>query len=81
MQYAGKDITSFTDDELISIYNSLCKQEENRTIASRNGKFVKNRNVGGAIVTKMSFPPPNPAFLELKSKITDEINKRELKVT
>ena len=80
MQYAGKDITLFWDNELLNIYHSLCKQENDRAIAGQNDKFNRDRMENGKLIKKMNFAPPNPNFIALKEAIKNEIKKRKLKV-
>ena len=80
MQYAGKDITLFWDNELLNIYHSLCKQENDRAIAGQNDKFNRDRMENGKLIKKMNFAPLNLNFIALKEAIKNEIEKRKLKV-
>lgn len=67
MKYGNKEIRYLWDNELIDVYNNLKQAEEKRVKASQHEKFKK-----------MEFAPINPAFLELKTEIENEIRKRKL---
>lgn len=80
MKYAGKEISNFWDDELISIWHSLDKQEKERSLAAQHEKFNSDRMINGKSVKKIDFAPSNPNFIALKEAIKNEIDKRKLKV-
>ena len=70
-KYLGKHLSSFTLWDLQNIKTSLEAAEAKREEASKHEKFT--RTDGKA----MQFPPPNPNFLILKSKIEEEIASRK----
>ena len=65
-KYCGKPLSSFSLWDLQGIKTSLEAAEARREEASKHEKF-----------NKMEFPPPNPNFLILKSKIEEEIASRK----
>lgn len=65
MNYLGKPISEHDLWALGEVLTSLKAAEKKREAASKHPKFEK-----------MEFPPPNPAFLELKSAIELEIKNR-----
>ena len=66
MKYLGKELSDYTLFELTAINNNLEAAEAKREEASKHEKF-----------NKMEFPPPNPAFLELKFEIIKEIKEKQ----
>lgn len=66
MIYAGKDLSDYNLWELGEILQKLLDAEQKREEASKHPKFLK-----------MEFPPPNPAFLNLKSEIEKEIRNKQ----
>ncbi len=73
MKYYNREISDLHDLALLQAYQNCEKIEEARLEASKHRKFDKNnsKNVG-------AFPPPNPAFIELKNELKSEIEKRKL---
>lgn len=67
MKINGKDISTLWDDELLAIHRQHQDMEAKRLKASTHEKFKK-----------MEFPSPNPAFVELKNAIINEIKNRKL---
>lgn len=67
------DVAALSNSELLSNFKNCLDAEEKRRQASSHVKFNKSneKNVG-------SLPAPNPAFLELKKALSDEITKRKL---
>ncbi len=63
--YRNKPLSDHTLPELELIWLDLRNAEIKREEASKHEKF-----------NKMEFPPPNPNFLILKSKIEEEIASR-----
>ncbi len=72
MIYAGKDLSDYDLWALGNILASLHAAENRRTEASKHRKFDKINNEKA-----MEFPPPNPAFLKLKSEVEAEIRKKQ----
>ena len=70
-KYLGKHLSSFTLWDLQNIKIGLEAAEAKREEAGKHEKFT--RTDGKA----MQFPPPNPNFLILKSKIEEEIASRK----
>ena len=70
-KYCGKPLSSLSLWDLQGIKTSLEAAEARRGEASKHEKFT--RTDGKA----MQFPPPNPNFLILKSKIEEEIRKKK----
>jgi hypothetical protein len=72
MNYQGKDLKTYFTSQLEAILGGLQSALDARNKASEHSKFNKNHDkyVG-------EFPPPNPAFLELKSAIEEELRKRK----
>lgn len=71
MNYQNKSLSSFFTSQLEAILKGLQAAEEKRNEASKHPKFDKSNKKG------MEFPPPNPAFLELKSAIIKELESRK----
>lgn len=67
MKYGNKEIHYLWDSELLNAYKDCKLAEEKRQQASQHEKFKK-----------MEFAPINPAFVELKTEIENEIRKRKL---
>lgn len=66
MIYNGKPLSEHSLWDLGIIETSLKEAITKREEASKHPKFKK-----------MKFPPPNPAFLELKSAVEAEIRKKQ----
>ena len=64
-EYLGRAITHYSLQELQTVLASLNASIARREEAAKHDKFKK-----------MEFPPPNPAFLELKNEIELEIKNR-----
>lgn len=77
MIYLEKEISTYTLQELELIYSNLKVAENRREEASKHIKFNEDREIKGKRVPKMEFPPPNPAFLELKAEIELEIERKK----
>lgn len=75
MNYLNKPLSDYSLWELGDIEKTLKKAEAKREEASKHPKFTTGMNKKKA----MEFPPPNPAFTELKSAIEEEIRKRQIK--
>lgn len=71
MQYAGKDISSLDLPQLEGILKGLCAAERERDKARSHQKFDKTSNKKA-----LEFPNINPAFIQLKNSIEEEIRKR-----
>lgn len=71
MKYGIKEIKELTDDELNSAYHDCLAQEKRRAEVANHSKFDKSnpKNVG-------SLPAPNPAFVELKNALKQELDNR-----
>ncbi len=69
--YLGKPLSSYNVWELGHILSSMNTAEAKRNEARQHEKFKKLDGKG------MEFPPPNPAFLKLKSAIEEEITSRK----
>jgi len=65
-KYCGKALSEYSLWDLQGIKTSLEAAETKRNEAASHEKF-----------NKMEFPPPNPNFLILKSKIEEEIASRK----
>ncbi len=78
MNYKGKPISEFSNEELLTTCHELAAVELAREEASKHEKFNIDRQINNKKVPKMDFPPPNPKFLELKLAIQTEINNRKL---
>lgn len=72
MKYNSREITEFSDNELIQTHNYFTDILSNRTEAAKNKKFDKQ--------TGMEFPQPNPEFLKIHTAIKKEIAERKLTV-
>lgn len=72
MNYQNKPLSEYSLWELGDIEKSLKEAEARREEASKHPKFDKASNKKA-----MEFPPPNPAFIELKTAIEEEIRKRQ----
>lgn len=66
MTYQGRELATFSLDELRAILTHMDGLLEAREKARTNPKFEK-----------MDFPPPNPEFINMKNAIVEEIGKRE----
>lgn len=73
MNYQNKPLSEYSFWELGDIEKLLKEAEAKREEASKHPKFTTGVDKKKA----MEFPPPNPAFLELKSAIEEEIRKRQ----
>jgi hypothetical protein len=75
MKYLNREISELHDLALMQAVMDLNEALAKREQASKHPKFDKNnsKNVG-------SFPPPNPAFVELKAALEAEMNNRKLKL-
>lgn len=72
MIYAGKELSDYDLWALGIILGSLHAAEKRREQASKHPKFDKFNNQKA-----MEFPPPNPAFLNLKSEVEKEIKRKQ----
>lgn len=73
MDYLGKPLANYS---LLALQNILAHFDimlAERDDASQHEKFTKG--VGNK--KALNFPPPNPAFIELKEAIEKEIGMRE----
>lgn len=77
MKYLNKELSDYTLPELELIWLGLNQAEAQREEASQHPKFNMDRTLGNKVVKKLDFPPPNPAFVELKSAIAEEIRKKQ----
>jgi hypothetical protein len=64
--YNGKPLSEYFTSQLEAILSGLQSAETSRNKAASHEKFKK-----------MEFPPPNPAFLELKTAIEEELKVRK----
>lgn len=71
--YLNKSLSDYSLWELGDIEKSLKEAEAKREEASKHPKFTTGVDKKKA----MKFPPPNPAFLELKLAVEEEIRKRQ----
>lgn len=67
MKYGHVDIKDLWNSELLQAYDDLRQSEAKRSEASKHEKFKKT-----------AFAPTNPAFIELKTAIINEIRTRKL---
>lgn len=73
MKYLSLELSEYSLWELGDIEKSLKEAEAKREEASKHPKFTTGVDKKKA----MPFPPPNPAFLELKSAVEEEIRKKQ----
>lgn len=73
MNYQNKPLSAYSLWELGDIEKTLKEAEAKREEASKHPKFTTGVDKKKA----MEFPPPNPAFLELKLAVEEEIRKRQ----
>lgn len=73
MKYLNKNLSDYSLWELGDIEKTLKDAETKREEASKHLKFTTGVDKKKA----MEFPPPNPAFLELRSAVEEEIRKRQ----
>lgn len=68
-------VSELSDAEVITNFKNCLDAEEKRRQASSHIKFDKNNDK-----TVGPLPKSNPAFLELKRALQDEITKRKLEI-
>lgn len=73
MKYLNKDLSDYSLWELGDIEKSLKDAKAKREEASKHPKFTTGIDKKKA----MPFPPPNPAFLELKLAVEEEIKRKQ----
>ncbi len=67
----NKKPSELDDWTLVEAWEKCGQVLKEREIASKHPKF----NDGPK---RMAFPPPNPAFVEMKNSIEEEMKKRKL---
>ena len=72
--YLGKALGDYSTEELKNILLGLEHHHNNREAA--RPMFSQDRQVKGAKVKKIQFPPPNPNFIKLKVAIENELALR-----
>lgn len=75
MKIGTKEISELSDSEIIANFKNCLDVEEKRRQAATHNKFNKanEKNVG-------PLPSSNPAFLNLKEALQNEITKRKLEI-
>lgn len=73
IKYLNKELSEYSLWDLGLIERQLSLAEDKREEASKHPKFTTGVDKKKA----MPFPSPNPAFLELKSAIEEEIRKKQ----
>lgn len=68
--YNGKPLSSMDLWALGALLDYLTDQEDRRALARKHKKFNDPK-------TKLTLPPPNPKFIELKNAVETEIRKRQ----
>lgn len=67
MQFAGKEISELTNEQLSDLTRQLADMSDRRDKVASHSKF-----------NNMEFPPPNQAFLKLQKEVNEEIKKRSM---
>lgn len=71
MKFRDKEISQMTDAELLSASQAITTMQNNNDLA-RSSEQYKER------MKSRPLPETNPAFLELKQALTDELDKRKI---
>ena len=80
--WMGLDIPKLHDLALVQAYKTCLAQEKRRDEASKHPKFNQGfeHPLTKRKVPAMELPPPNPIFMQVKSELVKELNKRNINV-